>query len=154
MTNDEIEAAAGGLAATSERQKPDQCEAPTCSRGCPMTACDLPEGPDPKVAEAAEKTGEKRKAAADQAFAAKLAKRSPPNEVERAEIEKARKRTKARAPRIAMHIEDRETAARVSADCTAVQAVAAALPASGMASTVTASAPRPRLRSSGNSTHC
>ena len=50
--------------------------------------------------------GEERKAAKDRAFANKLAKRSPPNEVERAEIEKARKRTKARAPRIAMHIED------------------------------------------------
>ena len=36
-----------------------------------------------------------------QAFANKLAKRSPPNEVERAEIERARKRTKARAPRVA-----------------------------------------------------
>jgi hypothetical protein len=47
--------------------------------------------------------------AEDQAFADKLAKRSPPNEVERAEIDKARKRTKARAPRIAMHIQDRRT---------------------------------------------
>jgi hypothetical protein len=53
---------------------------------------------------------ENRKAAEDQAFADKLAKRAPPNEVERAEIEKARKRTKARVPRIAMHIEDRGTA--------------------------------------------
>ena len=43
----------------------------------------------------------------DQAFAVKLAKRSPPNEVERAEIEKAKRRTKARAPRIAVHVEKR-----------------------------------------------
>src|SRR5262249_6841800 len=35
------------------------------------------------------------------------------NEVDRAAIEKARKRTKARAPRIAMHIEDRGTGPRV-----------------------------------------
>ncbi len=63
-------------------------------------------------------TGTKeRKATEDQAFADKLAKRSPPNEVERAEIERARKRTKARAPRIAMHIEDcGETGARVYPD--------------------------------------
>jgi hypothetical protein len=70
----------------------------------------LSEGFDPAVAEAEESATEKRKAAGDQAFADKLAKRSPPNQVERAEIEKARKRTKARAPRIAMHIEDRGTA--------------------------------------------
>jgi hypothetical protein len=76
-----------------------------------MTACD--EDADPKVAEAAERAVENRKAAGDQAFADKLAKRSPPNEVERAQIEKARKRTKARTPRIAMHVEDRETGARV-----------------------------------------
>jgi hypothetical protein len=44
--------------------------------------------------------------AADQAFADKLTKRSPPHPVERIQIEKARKRTKARAPRIAMHIKD------------------------------------------------
>jgi len=37
---------------------------------------------------------------------------------------------------------------------TAVQAVAAVLLASGMGNTVTATGPRPRLRSSGNSTHC
>jgi hypothetical protein len=48
----------------------------------------------------------------DHAFADKLGKRLPPNEAERAEIDKARKRTKARAPRIAMRIEDRETGAR------------------------------------------
>jgi hypothetical protein len=47
-----------------------------------------------------------------QAFANKLAKRSPPNEVEHAEIERARKRTKARLPSVAMHIEDRATGSR------------------------------------------
>jgi hypothetical protein len=68
-------------------------------------------GNDPAVAELTERAAKERKAAEDQAFADKLAKRSPPNQVERAEIEKARKRTKARAPRIAMHIEDRGTGA-------------------------------------------
>jgi hypothetical protein len=61
-------------------------------------------------AEAAEK---ERQAAANQAFADKLAKRSPPGEVDRAEIEKARRRTKARPPSIAMNIEDRGTGAHV-----------------------------------------
>jgi hypothetical protein len=56
------------------------------------------------------------KAAEDRAFADVIPKRQPPNEVERAEIERARKRTKARAPRVAMHIEDRETGARVYPD--------------------------------------
>jgi hypothetical protein len=65
---------------------------------------DLSEGSDPGVAESAKTAAAERKAAEDQAFADKLAKRSPPNPVERAEIEKARKRTKARAPRIVMHI--------------------------------------------------
>jgi hypothetical protein len=51
--------------------------------------------------------------AENQAFADKLAQRSRPNEVERAEIKRARKRTKARAPRIAMRIEDRGTGRRV-----------------------------------------
>jgi hypothetical protein len=68
------------------------------------------------VAETAERAVKERKAAEDHAFVNKLAKRLPPNEVERAEIDKARKRTKARAPRIAMHIEDRETGARVYPD--------------------------------------
>jgi hypothetical protein len=54
---------------------------------------------------------EEPRAEADQALADKLAKRSPPDPVERAQIEKARKRTKARVPRIAMHIEDRGTGA-------------------------------------------
>jgi hypothetical protein len=63
--------------------------------------------------EAAERAAEEPRAAEDRAFTDKLAKRSPPNEVERAEIEKARKRTKARAPRIAVHIEDRGTRAPV-----------------------------------------
>ena len=74
---------------------------------------DLSEGLDPAVAEAKESAADKRKAAEDQAFADKLAKRSPPDPVERAQIEKARKRTKARAPRIAMHVEDREIAGSV-----------------------------------------
>jgi hypothetical protein len=73
---------------------------------------DLSEGSDPGVAESAKTAAAERKAAEDQAFADKLAKRSPPNPVELAEIEKARKRTKARAPRIVMHIEDRGTAER------------------------------------------
>jgi hypothetical protein len=62
--------------------------------------------------ETLEKVVEKHKAAEGRYFADKLAKRPPPNPVERAEIEKARKRTKRRAPRIAMKIEDRWTAAR------------------------------------------
>jgi hypothetical protein len=68
-------------------------------------ACDLSE--DEAGAEALETVAERRKAEQDQAFADKLAKRRPPNEVDRAQIEKARKRTKARAQRIAVHIEDR-----------------------------------------------
>ena len=59
------------------------------------------------VAEEQEKVAAEIQATADQAFAAKLSRRSPPNEVERAEIERAKKRTKARAPRIAMHVEKR-----------------------------------------------
>ncbi len=65
------------------------------------------------MAEAAESAAKGPEATGDQAFANKLAKRSPPNEVERAEIKRARKRTKARAPRIVMHIEDRGTGKRV-----------------------------------------
>src|SRR5262249_35574625 len=64
-------------------------------------------------AESLEKAAQKHKAAEDQAFADKLAKRPPPNPVERAEIKKARKRTKARAQRIAMHIENRGEAGSV-----------------------------------------
>ena len=45
--------------------------------------------------EATDRAAEERKAAEDRAFADKLAKRSPPNEVEAAQIEKARRRTKA-----------------------------------------------------------
>jgi hypothetical protein len=79
----------------------------------PMTdARDLSEGFDPGVAESAKTAAAERKAAEDQAFADKLAKRPPPNPVERAEIKKARKRTKARAPRIAINTEDRGTAER------------------------------------------
>jgi hypothetical protein len=67
-------------------------------------------GNDPAVTELTTRaTTKKSKAAADQALVDKLAKRSPPDPVERAQIEEARKRTKARAPRIAMHIEDRGT---------------------------------------------
>jgi hypothetical protein len=73
---------------------------------------DLSEGFDPAVAESATRTAEERRAAEEQAFADKLAKRPPPNPVECAEIEKARKRTKARAPRIAMNIEQRGSAGR------------------------------------------
>ena len=71
---------------------------------------DISEGPDTGIAEAA--NAEERQAAEHQAFTDKLAKRPPPNTVERAEIEKARRRTKARTPRIAMHIEDRPTGGR------------------------------------------
>jgi hypothetical protein len=46
---------------------------------------------DPAVAEAAKRVVGERRAAEDQAFADKLAKRPSPNPVERAEIEKARK---------------------------------------------------------------
>jgi hypothetical protein len=63
-------------------------------------ARDLSEGFDPGVAESAKTAAADRKAAEDQAFSDKLAKLLPPNPVERAEIKKARKRTKARAPRI------------------------------------------------------
>jgi hypothetical protein len=63
-------------------------------------------GDDPAVLQAAEGAVKERKAADDHAFANKLAKRLPPDEVEHAAIEKARRRTKARATRIAMHIED------------------------------------------------
>jgi hypothetical protein len=72
----------------------------------------LSEGFDPAVAESARRDAEERRAAEEKAFAAKLAKRPPPNPVERAAIEKAIKRTKARAPRIAINIEDRGTAGR------------------------------------------
>jgi hypothetical protein len=74
-------------------------------------AHDLSEGFDPSVAESA-RVATERKATEEKAFTDKLAKRSPPHPVERAEIEKARKRTKARTPRIAMHIENRPTGGR------------------------------------------
>jgi hypothetical protein len=76
-------------------------------------ARDLCESVNPTVAESEKSAGAERRAAEHQAFADKLAKRPPPNPVERAEIEKARKRTKARAPRIAMHVEDRGKAGSV-----------------------------------------
>ena len=72
-------------------------------------------GDDLEVADTSETPAEKRQGE-DRAFADKLAKRPPPNEVERAEIERARKRTKARAPRIAMSLEDRPKGARVYPD--------------------------------------
>ncbi len=62
---------------------------------------------DLAAAEAFEDGAKDIQATADQAFATKLSRRLPPNEVERAEIEKAKRRTKARAPRIAMHVEKR-----------------------------------------------
>jgi hypothetical protein len=67
---------------------------------------------DPAVAEAAKSASEERRAAEEKAFADKLANRPPPNLVERAEIEKARKRTQARTPSIAMNIEDRGAGGR------------------------------------------
>jgi hypothetical protein len=76
-------------------------------------AHDLSDGPELALTETLEKAAEKHKAAENQTFADKLAKRPPPNPVERAEIEKARKRTKARAPRIAMHVEDRGKAGSI-----------------------------------------
>jgi hypothetical protein len=66
-------------------------------------------GADPAVAGGAEREAERPRATEVQAFADKLAKRLPPGKVDRAEIDKARKRTKARAPSIAMNIEDRGT---------------------------------------------
>jgi hypothetical protein len=64
------------------------------------------------AAEAHERATEEGRAT-EQTFADKLAKRPPPNPVERAEIERARKRTKARAPRIVMHVENRGKAGSV-----------------------------------------
>jgi hypothetical protein len=60
---------------------------------------------EPTEVETPERAEEERRAAEAQAFKAKLAKRLPPGEVDRAEIDKARKRTKARPPSIAMSIE-------------------------------------------------
>jgi hypothetical protein len=74
---------------------------------------DLSEDLNPTATDAKETAPDKRKAAEEQAFADKLAKRPPPNPVERAEIEKAIKRTKARAPRVAMHVEDRGKAGSI-----------------------------------------
>jgi hypothetical protein len=83
-------------------------------KGAPMIdARDLSEHLDPTVAEGKERAVDKRKAAENRAFVDKLAKRPPPNPVERAAIEKARKRTKARTPRIVMHVEDRGKAGTV-----------------------------------------
>jgi hypothetical protein len=49
---------------------------------------------------------------------------------------------------------DHQRPKRGAVNCTAAQTVAAALPASGTGNTVTASGPRPRLRSGGDSAHC
>jgi hypothetical protein len=59
---------------------------------------DLSVGFDLAVAKSSKMSTAEEKATEEQAFADKLAKRPPPDPVERAEIEKARKRTKARAP--------------------------------------------------------
>jgi hypothetical protein len=65
------------------------------------------EGDKSTTAKPVEGPAEDHNAREDQAFANKLAKRSPPNAVELAAIDRATKRTKARAPRIAVHLEDR-----------------------------------------------
>jgi hypothetical protein len=65
-------------------------------------------GEDPLLAEV-KGTPEQAKAAEDRAFADKLAKRLPPDAVERAAIEKAKRRTKARAPRVTSRHDQRGT---------------------------------------------
>ncbi len=55
--------------------------------------------------EAIERAGEEHKAVEKQAFV----ERQPPNEVELAAIERAKKRTKARAPRVTLQIDERGT---------------------------------------------
>jgi hypothetical protein len=67
---------------------------------------DLCEGLDSAVAESAKRAAAERKAAEDQAFANKLAKRPPPNPVERAEIEKGESEPRP-------HVEDRGKAGSV-----------------------------------------
>ena len=64
---------------------------------------------EPSIAEAAKRAADERDAGENQAFADKLAKRLPPDAVEQAAIEKARRRTKARAPRVATRIDERGT---------------------------------------------
>jgi hypothetical protein len=64
---------------------------------------------DPLTPEGAKEVAGERRAEEDQAFADKLAKRLPPDAVEHAAIEKARRRTKARAPRVATRIDERGT---------------------------------------------
>jgi hypothetical protein len=63
-------------------------------------------GRNPTVAETAEKAETEARAAEERAIADKIAKRSPPQDFEVAEIKKARRRTKKRHPTIAMHLED------------------------------------------------
>jgi len=72
-----------------------------------IDACDVSERLDPTVAEAEESAVDKRKR-----FADKLAKRPPPNPIERAEIKKARNAPKPARPRNAINIEDRGAARR------------------------------------------
>src|SRR5258707_12956239 len=60
--------------------------------GSSLEKCNEPVSKDDlAVAEAAESAAKGPEATGDQTFANKLAKRSPPNEVERAEIKRARK---------------------------------------------------------------
>jgi hypothetical protein len=68
---------------------------------------------EPAEVEAPEQAEEERRAAEAQALKAKLAKRLPPGEVDRAEIDKAKKRTKGRPPSIAMTIDDCRTGGSV-----------------------------------------
>jgi hypothetical protein len=68
---------------------------------------------EPTEVETPERAEEEHRAAEAQAFKEKLAKRLPPGEVDRAEIDKARKRTRARPPSIGMSIEDRGIAGYV-----------------------------------------
>src|SRR3984893_13842840 len=77
-----------------------------------MTDADLSNGIDLKGTMALE-PAQHDKMAADRALAHVAPKRQPPNRIEKAQIEKAKTRTKRRFPRIAMHIEDRRVGARV-----------------------------------------
>jgi hypothetical protein len=77
-----------------------------------MTDADLSNGIDLKGTMALE-PAQHDKMAADRALTHVPPKRQPPNRIEKAQIEKAKTRTKRRFPRIAMHIEDRRVGARV-----------------------------------------
>src|ERR1700731_4190745 len=76
-----------------------------------MTDPDLSNGIDLKGTMALE-PAQHDKMAADRVLAHVAPKRQPPNRIEKAQIEKAKTRTKRRFPRIAMHIEDRATGSR------------------------------------------